>query len=1565
MRNLTARTLPRTLPRTLRGRRGSILILVVALLVLLALIGTAYLTSTQTERQTAGQATVNTQVDLVMTGFTAAVNDSVVSGLYGTNPAGGVANYNPNVYTGLAVNEYAGQPLLRYPGQQSDTPLGPSILGQPAQPVTGFFPTQVSNYRGYTSAQTDAFLGDRVPTSPPSVGVWQWGSISWPPFPDANGNYVFENPYEGSVNLGPATNRPNLSYRPTVKVINGKVLPAMQIVVSPLPVSPPLTATVPVGLPNFNVVIGPGNVNNPGSTVMAVSASGDGVADSMLVKMPGGPVNGVTYYAAMRVIDNNSAVDASTAWSANPVGAAGGPVGGAFTQLTIDAATAGTLGSPYTYGFFKSDVDLSNLLNPNPVAPPGYSGVVPSTQQELFMLNRYRFGGDPPSAGFPTNPDMRAALNLNVMPVDDMLAVGGTSYRTRSDFAWYSSSEALDVLLAERPGNPGVANVTPGGAVYRMRWLGWDEAANLAYKFTLHNPATPASPLETALYNELYANARTLPFAAGDGAASGAWTTQFNYGPQVYSITPNVSLRPLLTAANPVSNATPSRFTNPVGLPGSPWVPGVQYRFGDWVTGRDGRAYVCTLPHPSSDGTIGGSVTNDPVPAALTVATAADPDRFFTPNPASIGLWAGVRVADPGANLAHGTTFGTDPSRTGLPFTQTPVKTSINTGSFGQLWLGFAQVMTDSVGIPPFSTPATTNLPQWLPPMQTNTLGGATPITAGMEPQMPIWRSVVRPMTAAAGALPTGIVTDDTTTTVGATPIKRLSPAQMLKLRAALAAVNAMDLRDADADVTSRRIILNASNGTPEYEVEVFGTEVQPFIGGVYAHVDPTDPIHNNFVAIQLLNPYDVPITVDPAKGWKFGLVDRINAAGAGTSRLTMTNLSAASGPFVAFTIPPKTALGPGIAVIESATNKPIGVVDQQPFGGLPPTQVPGLETVIGKYELFVMKPRLYNGVGPSVRLSTAGANDEYYNENNVYDLVPADQIDMTALPATTTLDGPFDFYYRRASAASQATKFGWNFVWPGTATPATAQYGPFVTLTPPQVPTNADLTVNYAGAADPTGQSNPYAPTYTTLPLVLNNTFNAGPNRLYADPTDPAGATFNSPPLRPTDLGPANRFPYGGFGRNGDMLQIPFIGAYRIRKYDPTNSAATTTFLEMNSVTADSAYADDTTLTMIAKPTGADTSDTLMREQLGRFCPVGDPTSGTTTGLADFGPPTDPTIGTSPYWHYHWAARLFDYFDVRPNADDYYPNVDPMQSDMTTTPYLKPKYYAGAATPTIVPHPVANLSATVANNITAGSSEGRGRDRGADQHQHRPGPGVGDPAVDADADDQRRHRQRDRRLSERQRPVPVDLRPVPRPVPGQPVGHPARRDAADDRPVLLHEARHLLPRRDRQLRHDRRPGWRRPDPADRRLRRVRLPEAVLHAQPRLEPDHDPVRHVHLLPARPGLPRRRHEHADAGRRTAKGVLHRPQRDLGHQQPAGQPPDPDRVISPAVGPRPSELRVYARGFSFAGHFAGYISSRSGTCLYRPGSPSFSLSTTWSTSPRLAVPCVPVRVSSTVR
>jgi DNA uptake protein ComE-like DNA-binding protein len=147
----------------------------------------------------------------------------------------------------------------------------------------------------------------------------------------------------------------------------------------------------------------------------------------------------------------------------------------------------------------------------------------------------------------------------------------------------------------------------------------------------------------------------------------------------------------------------------------------------------------------------------------------------------------------------------------------------------------------------------------------------------------------------------------------------------------------------------------------------------------------------------------------------------------------------------------------------------------------------------------------------------------------------------------------------------------------------------------------------------------------------------------------DPTTGALNAQPYH---------WPYGMFARVGDLLKVPYIGAYVLREVE--ESAAGTVppgapdrgtllgtkilaassapthpdgspvldyelLLEVNPVTMDAMFAEDT-----------QTANNL-NEDIGRFCP-----------------------DTS---NYGWASDLLNYFTVTHNyADDYMPNINPVQ---------------------------------------------------------------------------------------------------------------------------------------------------------------------------------------------------------------------------------------------------------------------------------------------------------------
>ncbi len=136
----------------------------------------------------------------------------------------------------------------------------------------------------------------------------------------------------------------------------------------------------------------------------------------------------------------------------------------------------------------------------------------------------------------------------------------------------------------------------------------------------------------------------------------------------------------------------------------------------------------------------------------------------------------------------------------------------------------------------------------------------------------------------------------------------------VMALRAALAAVNTLGLRDNSQNVISRTIdLLNNSQidtgATPPpqapVELQVYSNAPQPVISEVYVNTftgnDSGTGTANpqGYVAVELYNPYPVPLTLI---NWQLGLINR-NTVGSGYPNLsfqmtgTAPNLVSVIGP--------------------------------------------------------------------------------------------------------------------------------------------------------------------------------------------------------------------------------------------------------------------------------------------------------------------------------------------------------------------------------------------------------------------------------------------------------------------------------------------------------------------------------------------------------------------------------------------------------------------------------------------------------------------------------------------
>jgi hypothetical protein len=537
-----------------------------------------------------------------------------------------------------------------------------------------------------------------------------------------------------------------------------------------------------------------------------------------------------------------------------------------------------------------------------------------------------------------------------------------------------------------------------------------------------------------------------------------------------------------------------------------------------------------------------------------------------------------------------------------------PVKTSLNTAAFDELWRAFWSVMADRAGGGSFTTP-------FGPTDDPNPYINAAHPTHAQRMFRPSLR-------------------DRRSSTPGMNTM-HFDPTNQLKLRAAIAAVNALDLRDGDRDVTHKRITLDAliDNAPVPVEVVIFGNEGQLYLTEVFANTDnvtpggaTNEPNPKGYVAVELHNPHSYPINLG---NWRLGLTDRRATSPLPAQLRSITGFAGFGAPGAPGTpvVPPG-----GYVVLENYSAAPppgdTSVAKYRPariatlMGLLPPEAiiyVPNLHEVFEDPldatrkggELVLLRPRRADGT-----LSSSTAANDVYDEANIQDLAPVDSFDFTGvlLPSGAPLNAGNPaclVHYVRASGPGQL----WKHVYPGRydGTLARLRHEGTEQLDFVDAASEAALTpaVPVAlGAGDAVASyPNPF------LPIQVANQDHAGPNAA-------TGAT-------------GNKFPFGGFARAGDVLGVPFIGAYRVRASTGNPGAM---LYELNALTLDSAFADD-----------ADPADDVT-ENIGRMCPVGDPVSLPATG--DYG--SDPAA-----WRYRWAMGVFDCFTVLAPHDDYLPNVD------------------------------------------------------------------------------------------------------------------------------------------------------------------------------------------------------------------------------------------------------------------------------------------------------------------
>lgn len=464
-------------------------------------------------------------------------------------------------------------------------------------------------------------------------------------------------------------------------------------------------------------------------------------------------------------------------------------------------------------------------------------------------------------------------------------------------------------------------------------------------------------------------------------------------------------------------------------------------------------------------------------------------------------------------------------------------------------------------------------------------------------------------------------------------------------LRAALAAVNTIDLRDVDQDITTRKFSYNDPATGVSYVYRVYGNEPQPFITEVVFYRDAAAS-PTNYIGIELYNPTESTITMT---NWRLAVMDRTN----------QTTITDANGNTLAVAAPLElelidhppldtTPMVPGgYKVIQSRVEPTVGGSDSATDTVL----VPDLDRAIGK-ELVLLRP-ISAGVPalPQTGKLTTAQLDNY---------APIDQFDMTEwtdkFDPQTAGFGEW-FHYMRNTA-------GWFCSFAGRYSP----HRPGNSGNP--APGEGGDTFERPDPEDPAFETQPLAP--RRYEGIDENGSRTVPVATLGGPHGPmpkATVSFSIPLNSIGHIGPTGGYPRGGFARDGDILNVPFIGAYRFEVHPPAAGGGMFPpledgqFWELNSIAMDAAMADDAD-----ELNGASGSDNNGVEAVGRFVPLYN----------------TPSYNNQWDENYAWATDLFDYLGViAPQTDqvpegprENNPSARPKQS-LPDSPVGRPGYDA------------------------------------------------------------------------------------------------------------------------------------------------------------------------------------------------------------------------------------------------------------------------------------------------
>ncbi|HEX2970913.1 MAG TPA: hypothetical protein VHP11_01195, partial [Tepidisphaeraceae bacterium] len=831
--------------RAYKRRRASVLVIVVAVLAMIALIGTAYISTARLDRYSAQNSVIAAEKESAREQYLAQAEKLVEDA---------IASDFDNLVTGpRSVSWLADRlPQKMYPANiESRIPIWRFISGKldPDIPNADFEPPLVppKNYPALDQFLSYFGNGDsagRLPVRP------NWITLNYP------NDYPVEK-YRGKARTYPAVS----FFNPGLADLNS---------------TNPLSPTYKVA---------PGQIPNEDKPFLylGADADGDGIADSVLCRLSTGPVQGVTYYYAVRIIDNASAININTARTR----------GDAEYDNTASNTEFDSIDTNFGLRtFFPSSIGLRELFH---VHKNVTAVNKPDPGRALWAIDEYRFGYDRlatqsiavPSTPAPVNVEKHVPIPSTIADTINLSNV--ISFQTlNSDYRFATRGEALSMQLARRMDNPGYRATNRND---RFRAFDESNAAALAYRGGLAR----IDPQGTDIYGTLstfeetvfdsvrypknvnsmdpvvrsapnYVDDLSNTFKFFPANAVDDWFSWLNFDADYtksMTFMPNVAftqdytnvnrfrpVRPLLTAYNPITNLIPLK-TNRFRWPNVNYVnqrmPDILYP-GMAMTDPD-------LPVSSSSIKVGGFIQRTKngrnldfmYMGRLPVPALNDLGSNYTANPFSEDLMA-------------------PKSWERQPYVSGRAKTSINTAGFPELWRAFFLTMCDPLypgrtdaaytDRTPFETEyaASGYASEHSDPFWGMHLSSASSTNDHDQNHLRMFRSSSRHPSATY----------------------MLHRYQMMVLRSALAAVNAISLRDRVAsgsnkvptrDITLYKVttstnpnIVPTASLSGAYEVSVFGMMPQPFITEVYANNDRqsysgvggTYQNPNGYVAIEL-----------------------------------------------------------------------------------------------------------------------------------------------------------------------------------------------------------------------------------------------------------------------------------------------------------------------------------------------------------------------------------------------------------------------------------------------------------------------------------------------------------------------------------------------------------------------------------------------------------------------------------------------------------------------------------------------------------------------------------------